>query len=391
MIGYTLAKGGLVTGIEIFYWDNSIQNVTIKEMKGKESKMRKNKVLLAATLCCAMIFTAGCGKKSATKDYSKYVELGQYKGIEVTVQSTEVTDDEVTKEIDERLNNDSENKEVKDRAIKKDDIANIDYVGKIDGKEFEGGSAEGTDLTIGSGQFIPGFEDQLIGVKKGETVDVKCTFPEDYQNEDVARKDAVFTVTVNSIKEKVVPKLTDAWVKESSSDEYKTVEAYKEGVKAELVKNKENQAEVQKTADVLTAIVKNSKISGYPEDEIDEYIDEMKQYYEQMMSMYGMTFDQYLEQMGQTEEDFREEAKTAAQATIGRQMVCKMIAKAEGMTVTEEEYKKGLEDYAQKYSTTSKTYTAEEFEEAYGKDVVEENILLEKVLTFITDNAVEKK
>lgn len=391
MIGYTLAKGGLVTGIEIFYWDNSIQNVTIKEMKGKESKMRKNKVLLAATLCCAMIFTAGCGKKSATKDYSKYVELGQYKGIEVTVQSTEVTDDEVTKEIDERLNNDSENKEVKDRAIKKDDIANIDYVGKIDGKEFEGGSAEGTDLTIGSGQFIPGFEDQLIGVKKGETVDVKCTFPEDYQNEDVAGKDAVFTVTVNSIKEKVVPKLTDAWVKESSSDEYKTVEAYKEGVKAELVKNKENQAEVQKTADVLTAIVKNSKISGYPEDEIDEYIDEMKQYYEQMMSMYGMTFDQYLEQMGQTEEDFREEAKTAAQATIGRQMVCKMIAKAEGMTVTEEEYKKGLEDYAQKYSTTSKTYTAEEFEEAYGKDVVEENILLEKVLTFITDNAVEKK
>lgn len=391
MIGYTLAKGGLVIGIEIFYWDNSIQNVTIKEMKGKESKMRKNKVLLAATLCCAMIFTAGCGKKSATKDYSKYVELGQYKGIEVTVQSTEVTDDEVTKEIDERLNNDSENKEVKDRAIKKDDIANIDYVGKIDGKEFEGGSAEGTDLTIGSGQFIPGFEDQLIGVKKGETVDVKCTFPEDYQNEDVAGKDAVFTVTVNSIKEKVVPKLTDAWVKESSSDEYKTVEAYKEGVKAELVKNKENQAEVQKTADVLTAIVKNSKISGYPEDEIDEYIDEMKQYYEQMMSMYGMTFDQYLEQMGQTEEDFREEAKTAAQATIGRQMVCKMIAKAEGMTVTEEEYKKGLEDYAQKYSTTSKTYTAEEFEEAYGKDVVEENILLEKVLTFITDNAVEKK
>lgn len=355
--------------------------------------MRKSKILLTATMFCTMLFAAGCSKSEAT-DYSKYVELGEYKGIEVTLDSTDVTDEEVTTQIEATLTKAATEEEVTDRAVEDGDIVNIDYVGKVDGEEFEGGSAEGYDLTIGSGSFIDDFEDQLIGANIGDVVKVKVTFPESYSsNEALAGKDAVFTVTINGIKEKVVPKLTDKWVKKYTADDevqYTTVEEYKEAVKADLKAQKEEAAATNKTADVLTAIVENSTIKGYPEDEIDAYIADMKAYYTSLASLYGTDFETLLSGvLGMTEEQFNEEANTLAEATIARQMVCKLIAKAEGMTVSDEEYQAGLEQYAVDYSSESKTYTAEEFEEEYGKDVVTENILLEKVLDFITENAVE--
>ena len=357
--------------------------------------MRKSKILLTATMCCAMLFAAGCSKKSETTDYSKYVELGEYKGIEVTVDSTDVTDEEVTAQIETTLESAATEEEVTDRAVEDGDIVNIDYVGKIDGKEFEGGSAEAYDLTIGSGSFIDDFEEQLIGANIGDVVEVNVTFPEDYTNEYVAGKDAVFTVTINGIKETIVPKLTDKWVKEYTADadvKCTTVDEYKEVVKADLKAQKEEAAATNKTADVLTTIVENSTINGYPEEEIDAYISDMKTYYESYASMLGTDLQTFLTSyMGMTEEQFNEEANTLAEATIARQMVCKLIAKAEGMTVSDEEYQAGLEQYAIDYSTDSQAYTPEEFEEAYGKDVVTENILLEKVLDFITENAVEVK
>ena len=355
--------------------------------------MRKSKILLTATMFCTMLFAAGCSK-SETTDYSKYVELGEYKGIEVTVDSTDVTDEEVTAQIEATLKSAATKEEVTDRPVEDGDIVNIDYVGKVDGEKFDGGSAEDYDLTIGSGSFIDDFEDQLIGANIGDVVKVNVTFPEDYSpNEDLAGKDAVFTVTINSIKETVVPKLTDKWVKKYTADDevqYTTVEEYKEAVKADLKAKKEEEAATNKTADVLTAIVENSKINGYPEDEIDAYISDMKAYYESIATMYGTDFETLLTGMfNMTVEDFNEEANTLAEATIARQMVCKLIAKAEGMTVSNEEYQAGLEQYAADYSSESKTYTAEEFEKEYGKDVITENILLEKVLDFVTENSVE--
>lgn len=355
--------------------------------------MRKSKILLTATMCCTMLFAAGCSKSEAT-DYSKYVELGEYKGIEVTMDSTEVTDEEVTTQIETTLTNAATEEEVTDRAVEDGDIVNIDYVGKVDGEEFDGGSAEAYDLTIGSGTFIDDFEEQLIGANIGDVVEVNATFPEEYsQNEDLAGKEAVFTVTINSIKESVVPKLTNKWVKEYTADDevqYTTVEEYKEAVKADLKAQKEETAATNKTADVLTAIVENSTISGYPEDEIDAYIADMKAYYESYASMFGYDFETFLSGMfGMTEEQFNEEANTLAKETIARQMVCKLIAEAEGMTVSDEEYQAGLEQYAIDYSSESKEYTPESFEEEYGKDVVTENILLQKVLDFITESAVE--
>ncbi len=351
--------------------------------------MRKSKLLLVATMCCTMLLFAGCSKK--TTDYSKYVELGEYKGIEVTVDSTEVTDDEVDTRIESILESDAQDVDVTDRAVQTDDIVNIDYVGKIDGKEFEGGSAKDYNLTIGSGTFIDDFEDQLVGAKIGDVVEVNATFPDEYEsNEELAGKEAVFTVTINSIKETVVPKLTDDWVKEYTEEKYKTVDEYKESVKADLKTEKEEAAQINKTADVLTKIVENSKITGYPEDEVETYVKDMKSQYEYFASMYGLEFDDFITSwFGKSVDEFEKEINTLAKETIARQMVCKLIAQAEGMTVSEEEYQAGLEKYAVEYTTSSTTYTPESFEKAFGKDVVTENILLEKVLEFITENAVE--
>lgn len=353
--------------------------------------MRKSKILLATTMCCTMLFAAGCSKKEVT-DYSKHVTLGEYKGIEVTVESTEVTEEDVTKQIETTLNSAATKEDVTDRSVQTGDIVNIDYVGKVDGKKFDGGSAEKFDLTIGSKQFIDDFEDQLVGANIGDKVTVNVTFPEDYKSEDLAGKDAVFTVTINGIKETVVPKLTDKWVKKyTEKDEVPctTVEEYKEVVKETLKTQKEESAATNKTADVLTAIVENSKINSYPEEEVDAYVADMKAYYEQIAAMNGVDFASFLSMMGMTEEQFKEEATTMAQATIARQMVCKLIAKAEGMTVTDEEYQAGLEQYAKDYSNASKEYTTEEFETEYGKELITENILLEKVLDFVTEQAVE--
>ena len=347
--------------------------------------MMKSKVLMATGLS-AMLLLAGCGSKESSKGYSEYVtELGEYKGVEVTLQSTEVTSDEVQSAIDAELSSKAEDKDVTDRAVKDGDIVNIDYVGKIDGEEFDGGSAKGSDLTIGSGQFIDGFEDQLIGANIGDTVTVNVTFPDDYQNADVAGKDAEFTVTINSIKVSEVPELTDEWVA-ANFDDYKTVKEYKKAKKAELVAQKEEEAETAKKADVLTTIVDSSTISGYPQDEIDEYVDNMKSYYESYASYMGTDFATLLEQGfgGMTEDEFQEQATELGKQTIAREMVCSVIAEKEGITVSDEEYQAGLEKYTSDYNYE----TTDAFLEDYSEEVVKKNLVFEKVLDFISEQAV---
>lgn len=353
--------------------------------------MKKGKLFLTATMCCTMLLSVGCGKKNST-DYSKYVDLGEYKGIEVTLASTEVTNDEVKNTINRTLENNQTEEEVTDRAVKDGDIVNIDYVGTMDGEEFEGGKDTGFDLTIGSKSFIDDFEEQLIGHKIGDDVTVEVTFPENYQQEDLAGKDAEFAVKINGIKEMVTPELTDAWITEYTKEDetpYTNVADYKKSVRDELVAQKIENANNKKTADVLTKIVENSKINGYPEDQIDAYVNSNLEYYESFAAQFGTTLDGLLAQMGQTRQQFEEQTKKDGEAIIARQMICMLIADKENITISDEEYQTGLKNYAEKYSSESNPYTPESFEKAYGKDVVEENLLIEKVLKFITDNAVE--
>ena len=195
--------------------------------------MKKKTFLLSLCLCLMLAFT-GCSKNDSTADDNSTTEnttvasngevtLGEYKGIEVVMESTDVTDAEIQVRLDNFVASNATVEEITDRTDVQDgDVANIDYVGKIDGEAFDGGSAEGTDLTIGSGTFIDGFEEQLVGATVGETIDINVTFPENYTSKDLAGKEATFTVTINSIGKSVTPELTDELV--AANTDYATVD-----------------------------------------------------------------------------------------------------------------------------------------------------------------------
>lgn len=345
--------------------------------------MKKSRIIIALGLT-TMLLATGC-KKESSDDYSTYVELGEYKGIEVTVDYTEITEDDVTKQIETNLANAATTEEVTDRAIEDGDIVKLDYEGSVEGEVFEGGTATDASLTIGSGRFIDDFEEQLIGHKIGDAVEVNVTFPEDYSpNPDLAGKDAKFDVLIKGISIKKTPKLTDKWV--AKNTDYTTVDEYKEGVKADLEAAALESDLNQKTAAVLSKIVENSTIKGYPQDEIDAYVKELSSYVDYLASLFGADRATVLTTYYQmTEEEFEEESLTAAKDVVGRQMICKLIAEKENITLTDEEYNKAALELAANYQIK----TVEEFETQYGKDVIYETILLEKVLDFITEQSVE--
>ena len=204
-------------------------------------KQRTGAVVLAGVMLLGL---TGCGAvNDKAKAYSKYVELGDYKGIEYTREVAEVTDTQIQSQVDSLLSSLTETTEVTDRPIEEGDTANIDFVGTMNGEEFDGGSGEGFDLEIGSDSFIDGFEDGLIGHSVGEKVSLDLTFPENYQSEDLAGKDVNFAVTINSISVKTTPELTDEVVKENT--DYDTVDAYKDSVRKDLEKQAEEDADSQ--------------------------------------------------------------------------------------------------------------------------------------------------
>lgn len=341
--------------------------------------MKKAK-LLSIGLCIALALTA-CGTK---KDAKTSVTLGTYKGVEVSVLPVEITEEDVQAEIDYLLKQNPKFIEYTDRTDVKDgDIANIDYVGTIDGVAFEGGTAEKQNLTIGSGQFIDGFEEQLIGKNVGETVEVKVTFPEDYQSKDVAGKDAVFTVTINSIGYEEAAELTDEFVKENT--DYETVDAYKAYLKEALLADAQAASDTQKEIDVVTAVIDGATFNNLSQTEIDETETEMNSYYESMAKSAGLDYSLFkLYYFGMDEETFAAEIKKAAELQVKQKYVLEAIVEAEKLSFTEEEYTAALTEYA----TTYKYETPEAFETAYGKENVEKTLLLDKAMKFIMENAV---
>lgn len=380
--------------------------------------MKKRFLLLVLSLCIFALI-GGCGKKSSTENtkeektssatsdtktenkdessndsattvkrekynLSDYITLGKYKGVEVTVEKLKVTDKDVKNEINTELENNATEKEVKGRAVKKGDIVNIDYEGLKDGKAFEGGTAKGTDLTIGSNQFIDGFEDQLIGAKVGDKLKLDLTFPKDYQAKDLAGQAVVFNVTVNSIKEKVVPKLNEKYVKSKTS--YKSVAEYKKSVKERLEKANAETMKNDKQNQVLTAVIKNSTIKSVPETLITYYSTEYTNYFKQMASTYSTTLDKLLEAQGMTQEDLESKAKTYAESRGQVELVLKSVIKAEDMTISDKEYKDGIA----KIMKENNIATEEDLYKQISKEDMKENILWNKAVDFLTDNAVEK-
>ncbi len=311
---------------------------------------------------------------------SDYVTLGQYKGLTVTREPFEVTEEEIDAEIQDELRNSDALETVTEGVVQEGDIANIDYEGKRDGVAFDGGTAEGFDLTIGSHEFIDGFEDGLIGVAVGDTVDLPLTFPENYGN-DLAGADVVFTVTVNEIKR--VPELTDEVAGTVTDGEYNDVASYRESVRAQLTATKEQDTETAVMADLMTQIANTCEITGYPQEMIDYNVALMEQYYRSIAQMYSMEFEDFLSTyLEMTPETFQSEAVLACQEMMQQELYLKAIAEAEGIELTDEEYTAGTERYAQQYGYE----TAEELIAANDEKEIRVSLLLDKVYDFLMEN-----
>lgn len=342
-------------------------------------------VVLAGVM---MLSLTGCGSNEKAKKYSKYVELGDYKGIEYTMDVAEVTDDQVNQQIDSFLDGLAETEEVTDRAVKDGDTVNIDFTGTKDGEEFEGGSSEGYDLVIGSGSFIDGFEDGLIGHEIGDEVSLDLTFPEEYpQNEELAGQDVNFKVTINSISVKNTPELTDKVVADNT--DYDNVEDYKASVRKSLEDSNKSSAEQQAQADVFNKVVENSKITGYDEDEVNELIDKEFDTFKQTAESYeayGYSYEDVLAANGYSSEDELKEGITQyVKKYLDQVMVLYCIADKEGITVSSEETDAMVEEYMTTYSVKTK----DEVYDYFGDDYFEVTILSQKVRDFLMENAVQ--
>lgn len=322
--------------------------------------------------------------KAERPDYqaSDYVTLGEYKGLKVEIDLT-ASEAEINEEIHSAVSSADMMETMTEGTVEEGDIVNIDYEGKLNGEAFDGGTAKGSDLEIGSDSFIDGFEDGLIGVAVGETVDLNLTFPENYFSTDLAGQEVVFTVTVHEIKR--MPELTDDIVSAVTEGEYTTVDDYKASIRASLEEEKEAQKDSMVITDLLTQISSSATINEYPEELVAYGVQEMTDYYSQLAESYSMELTDFLSMsFGMTEEVFNEQIELAVQQNLQQEMYLKAIAEAEGIELTEEEYAAGCEKYAETYGMES----GEDIVEAYGESVVRLSLLQEKVFDFLMENAI---
>lgn len=309
-------------------------------------------------------------------DVEKCVTLGDYKGVTVEKTIQSVTDEDVQNEIDNALANYPV--EV-DQAAKEGDTVNIDYVGKIDGEEFDGGSDQGADLKLGSGKFIDGFEDGLIGARKGETRTLNLTFPEDC-TQDLAGKAVEFTVTVNAVKEPL-SEPTDQWVADNIEG-YDNIADYKAGIRSEQEESNEQTAENQVRYAAWTQVIDNCTINEYPET----LVEVGKKLYEQQVETYakyaGMELDAYIESSGLTQEEYQSNMEEYGKNVAAQALVCQAICDKEGFAIGDDDYQKALQDMLTEYGCTE-----DELIQTYGQDNVEQSIMLNRVSNLILENA----
>ena len=309
-------------------------------------------------------------------DVEKCVTLGDYKGVTVEKTIQSVTDEDVQNEIDNALANYPV--EV-DQAAKEGDTVNIDYVGKIDGEEFDGGSDQGADLKLGSGKFIDGFEDGLIGARKGETRTLNLTFPEDY-TQDLAGKAVEFTVTVNAVKEPL-SEPTDQWVADNIEG-YDNIADYKAGIRSEQEESNEQTAENQVRYAAWTQVIDNCTINEYPETLVEVGKKLYKQQVETYAKYAGMELDAYIESSGLTQEEYQSNMEEYGKNVAAQALVCQAICDKEGFAIGDDDYQKALQDMLTEYGCTE-----EELIQTYGQDNVEQSIMLNRVSNLIMENA----
>ncbi len=313
------------------------------------------------------------------------VKLGKYKGVKVEKADITVTDEEVDAEINKERENNARNIEVTDRAVKDGDITTLDFEGFVDGVAFEGGKGENYPLTIGSGAFIPGFEEQLIGAEIGKEVEVNVTFPEDYQAEDLKGKAAVFKCTVKEIKEKQLPELDDEFASEVS--EFETLAEYKADVKGKLEERKAKEAKDAKEAAVIEEIVKDSEME-IPEAMLATQQRQMVDEFAQRIQMQGLSIDQYFQFTGSSYEQMIEQVKPQAEKRIQSRLVLEAVARAENITATDEDYEDELKVMAEAYQMEVEKVKELLPEKSVAQ--IKEDIAVKKAAEFVVENAKEK-
>lgn len=343
--------------------------------------MKKKMTVLLTGVMLSAFLLSGCATSKGLENDD--VKITKYKGVEIDeVKKNEVTEDDVKEYIQSIREANAEVTEVTDRAVKDGDTVSIDFVGKMNGKEFEGGSAEDYSLTIGSGVFIEGFEESIIGHKTGETFDWNGKFPEDYGNADVAGKDVVFTITVNSITKENIPKLDDKFVK-SVSKKSKTVDEYKKEVKKLLEKDAADSYEYSVETAVWEKIMSNTEVKKYPKKEVSTTKENWIKQYKTAAEYYGIEYETLIEeQMGMEVEEFEKQIETAVKDTIKEKMIVEAIADKEKIKLDDETYKKELKNIAKEYGYE---------DTAALKEAVEEKDLKEEALKNLVKEELTKK
>ena len=376
----------------------------------------KKKAVVAMLIMCMAVSAAACGKSSDTektttettdtkdsedsekdstdtdtketdssgenrlvsvKDVSKYVTIGEYKGLELTRTSQPVTDDDVQAEINYNLEDNGT--EVKDGTVENGDTVTINFTGTIDGKEFDGGSAEDNELVVGDGEMIDGFEDGIVGMKSGETKELDLTFPDDYYEESVAGKAVVFKVTLQKFTRPA--ELTDEWVAENT--EYKTVDEYRAAVKTQLEDTAVQTADYELYSDAWNEVQAASEIKDYPKEDVDAAKKSYQELNEKYVKDAGMEMADFLKSQGMSEEDYESECQQYAESKVEQNLIVQGIMDAEGLSIDDEETQKLKDDLIKEYGFAS----IDEMIETYGEQEVNESLALLRVERFIVDNA----
>ncbi|GCA66120.1 trigger factor [Mediterraneibacter butyricigenes] len=370
-------------GVEIFYEDAA--NQLISENYSKAYDECELDIVSQPTVDVVQlekgkpfIFTAEVAVKPE-------VTLGEYKGLKVDKTSTRVTAKEVDAEIEKERERNGRLVDVTDRAVQDKDQVTLDFEGFVDGVAFEGGKGEGYPLTIGSGAFIPGFEEQLIGAEIGKEMEVNVTFPEEYQAEELAGKAAVFKCTVQGIKVNELPEVDDEFASEVS--EFETLDEYKANVKQKIKDRKIEEAKTKKEDQAVEKAIENAEMD-IPQPMIDLQVKQMADDFAMRIQQQGLSLEQYFQFTGMTAEKMMEELQPQAEKRIKTRLVLEAVAKAEDIQVTEERLDEELAKMAEQYQME-----VEKLKELIGdqeKEQMKEDIAVQDAVTFLADSAVEE-
>ena len=365
-------------GAQIFYEDAF--NEIVPEIYEKELKEAKIEAVSKPDIDITqmekgkdLIFTAIVQTKPE-------VELGKYKGIEIKKIEYNVTDKDIDHEISHMAEKNARLVNIEDRPVESGDTTVIDFEGYVDGKAFEGGKAENHELVIGSNTFIPGFEDQIIGMKIDEEKDINVTFPEEYFSKDLAGKEATFKVKLHEIKKKELPEIDDEFAKDVS--EFDTLKELKDSIKEKLEEENASKAKYETEEEAIKAVCDNTQIdipSGMIETEIDNMVKDI----EQRLSYQGLSLKQYLQMINKTDADMRKEFEEQAERSVKSRLVLEAVIKAEKIEASEDDVKAKLEEMAKNYGKKPEELEANESLKLY----ITENIKTENAIKFIVDNA----